>query len=320
MLCVLPTGAHPTDCPYQNHQVGLQPTTTAVAYQNAGGPGRNTTSSNTGQTNPVPSSRHISRSKSAYLPAMIFGRKRWCLLDTGSEVSVIPARYVPTNVITPSVRSLNAANGSSIPVTGETNLLLDLGDQSLRVPCLVSEHVDEILLGLTFLEENRCVWHFADRSIQIRGHGYRLYAHKVTWSVRRVTLQEDTTVAPRCQQNLMAQTIYRTLAPSNNPWVSKPFEVAPGLRLARTMVADRPSNVVMQIVNTNDEEVRLPKGTCLGNLEEVVPVVGEPSDEDNADSFSHIENVIDGVDESLSSEHRTDFRQLILKHSDVFSK
>jgi len=90
---------------------------------------------------------------------MIFGRNRWCLLDTGSEVSVIPARYVPTNVIPPAVRSLNAANGSSIPVTGETNLLLDLRDQTLRVPCLVSEHVDEILLGLTFLEENRCVWH-----------------------------------------------------------------------------------------------------------------------------------------------------------------
>jgi len=63
---------------------------------------------------------------------MIFGRKLWCLLDTGSEVSVIPARYVPTYVITPSVHSLNAANGSSIPVTGETNLLLDLGDQFAR--------------------------------------------------------------------------------------------------------------------------------------------------------------------------------------------
>ena len=87
--------------PYQNHQIGLHPTTAAVGYQNPGGPGRNTRSSNTGQTNLVPSSRHISGSKSAYLPAMIFGHKRWCLLDTGSEVTVIPARYVPTNVITP---------------------------------------------------------------------------------------------------------------------------------------------------------------------------------------------------------------------------
>jgi len=58
----------------------------------------------------------------------------------------------------------------------------------------------------------------------------------------------------------------------------------------------------MQIVNTNDEEVRLPKGTCLGNLEDVVPVVGEPSGEDNADSSSRIQSVIDGVDESLCCE------------------
>ena len=28
------------NCPYQNHQVGLHPTTAAVAYQNPGGPGR----------------------------------------------------------------------------------------------------------------------------------------------------------------------------------------------------------------------------------------------------------------------------------------
>jgi len=60
------------NCPYQNHQVGLHPTTAAVAYQNPGGPGCNTSSSNTGQTNPVPSGRHISGSKSAYLPANIF--------------------------------------------------------------------------------------------------------------------------------------------------------------------------------------------------------------------------------------------------------
>jgi len=135
------------NCPYQNHQIGLHPTTAAVGYRNPGGPGRNTSSSNTGQTNPVPSSRHISGSKSAYLPAVIFGRKGWCLLDTGSEVSVIPARYVPSNVITPSVRSLNAANGSSIPVTGETNLLLDLRYQSLRVLCLVSEPLTKSSLG-----------------------------------------------------------------------------------------------------------------------------------------------------------------------------
>jgi len=95
-----------------------------------------------------PTTNHfISGSRSAYLPCRVFGRKRWCLLDTGSEVSVIPARYVPSNAVKPSTRTLNAANGTRIPVSGETNLMLDLGDQCLEVPCL----------GLTFLEESRCV-------------------------------------------------------------------------------------------------------------------------------------------------------------------
>jgi len=56
----------------------------------------------------------------------------------------------------------------------------------------------------------------------------------------------------------MAHTIYRTLAPSSNRWISKPFDVALGLQLARLMVADRSSNVVMQMVNMNAKELRLP--------------------------------------------------------------
>jgi len=127
MLCLLPTGAHPTELSLSEPSGWTPPDHSGSGLPKPWWTGGNTSSSNTGPTNPVPSSRHISGSKSAYLPAMIFGRKRWCLLDTRSEVSVISARYVPTNVITPSGRSLNAANGSSTPVTGETNFLLDLG-------------------------------------------------------------------------------------------------------------------------------------------------------------------------------------------------
>ena len=114
------------------------------------------------QTVQVSDSRHITGSNYAYLPAKISGHKRWCLLDIGSEVSVVPVRHVPHNDVQVSTRTLNVANGTSIPVSNETNLVLNFGDQCLNVPCLVSEHVDEILLGLTFLEENQCVWQFAD--------------------------------------------------------------------------------------------------------------------------------------------------------------
>jgi len=100
----------------------------------------------------------------------------------------------------------------------------------------------------------------------------------------------------------MAQAVYRTLASSASEWATKPFEVAPGVRLARTLVADSPSNVGMQVVNTNDEEVRLPKGLSLGNLEEVVHISAKEDGAKIDEDYSHIDSLISGTDESLSTE------------------
>jgi gag-polyprotein putative aspartyl protease len=79
------------------------------------------------------------------------------LLDTGSEASIIPARYMSDNDLRPSVQTLNAANGTAIRVLGEADVTLDMGSLQIAVSCLVSEHVDEILLGLSFLEQNACI-------------------------------------------------------------------------------------------------------------------------------------------------------------------
>jgi len=73
-------------CPYQNHQPGYGAPSAAMACQNCGGPDHITSNCNQRATSssrensapvngPTSTSRHISESKSAYLPAMIFGRK-----------------------------------------------------------------------------------------------------------------------------------------------------------------------------------------------------------------------------------------------------
>jgi hypothetical protein len=81
--------------------------------------------------------RHIAGSRSAYLPATIFGRERWCLLDAGSEVSVVPSRCVSLKDLKPSVQVLNAANGTTIAVLGEIDTILELGSLQISVTCLV---------------------------------------------------------------------------------------------------------------------------------------------------------------------------------------
>jgi len=135
---------------------------------------------NSSSAMPPSTNYFISGSRSTYLPCRVFGKNRWCLLDTGSEVSVIPARCVPYKELIPTSQILNAANGTNINVTKEAKLTIELDGCTVTTRGLVSEHVDEILLGLTFLEETGCIWNFKERSIEIQGAQFKLYAHKPT--------------------------------------------------------------------------------------------------------------------------------------------
>ena len=80
---------------------------------------------------------------------------------------MIPARCVPENLSSPSSQQLNAANGTTIDVAGDADIELTFGDIFIVVQCLISEHVDEILLGLTFMEANQCIWNFQERFLEM---------------------------------------------------------------------------------------------------------------------------------------------------------
>jgi transposase InsO family protein len=265
--------------------------------------------------------RYVTGSRSAYIVANIFGHKRFCLLDTGSETSIIPARFMSDNDLRPSVQTLNAANGTAIRVLGEADIMLNIGSLKITVPCIVSEHVDEILLGLSFLEQNDCVWDFSKRSISIKGERVRLLAHKPTNGVRRVVLQDETVLQPRCQQTILAKTVYSSLPKSAASWVTKPTELTSGVGVARTLVTDSPENVQIRVVNTNDYEVHLKKGMNLGSLEEVEAV---ESDSDNERALTapsdNLADIINGVDVTVSDEDKSAFNSLLEKYRSIFSK
>ena len=273
---------------------------------------------------PPHTNHYVSGSRSAYLPAKIYGKDRWCLLDSGREVSVVPARCVPHDKLRPASQTVRAANGTDIPVIGETELSLETDGGVLTTPCLVSEHVDEILLGLNFLEENHCVWNFNQRSVDIRGKQLKLYAHKPTWGVRRIVLQETVELQPRSQQNLPAKTVYSNFSPSLSNWISQPIEIAPGVRLARTVVRDRPTDVHVNVVNTNDHTVVLPPDLPLGRLEEahveapVAPSTSSPGT--GVNDTRHLDSLLQGVDESVSNDIRRALKRLLERHSSVFSR
>ena len=173
------------------------------------------------------------------------------------------ASYVSQNKLRPSSQTLKAAIGTVIPILGETELSLNLGMLSTTACCLVSEYVSEILLGLSFLEENECVWNFGQRILLINGIQISLIVHKPTGSVRRVILREETVVPPRCEMTVLAKTVYSDLSLGCDEWSSKTFELSPGVRLARTLVEDKPTDVPLRLINTNDYAAPLQSGLSL---------------------------------------------------------
>jgi hypothetical protein len=67
---------------------------------------------------------------------------------TLAEVTVFAARHLSNIEIEPTGQRLTAANGSDIEVLDETSVPLVVGNQVIATRCLVSEYVDELILGL----------------------------------------------------------------------------------------------------------------------------------------------------------------------------
>ena len=94
-------------------------------------------------------------SNATYLRAKINGI--WCsvLLDSGSEVSVVPRHLVENCQLEPTTQTLKAANGSPIPVLGEVTVLFSTPKFKSEVTALVTDHVAEPMLGANWLCANK---------------------------------------------------------------------------------------------------------------------------------------------------------------------
>jgi len=95
-----------------------------------------------------------SAAASNYLRVMINGKIHLCLLDTGCEVTLIPAKMVDVSNIRENSQPLLAANGTRIPVMGSTTLDAHVGIRRISIQGLVSRHVTDIMLGVDWLKEN----------------------------------------------------------------------------------------------------------------------------------------------------------------------
>ena len=80
----------------------------------------------------------LKKLRNVYVPVQLFNRKTSAMLDTGCDSSIIWARLLPPGVhVEPTLNTLRAANGNSIPVEGVAKVTFCIGTQEFtnHDPC-----------------------------------------------------------------------------------------------------------------------------------------------------------------------------------------
>lgn len=216
-----------------------------------------------------PSYRRLNSRKDdeTYLEASIDGRRTFCLLDSGCQFSTLLARFVAPSELQPADIQLFAVNGSELPVVGRINVALNIQGMEIPTVFLVSDEVDEVLLGIDFLVANNVRWKFSEGRVEIHDMVVPLLPRPVRGRVRRVYASERVVVQPSSEFVLpVALSQVSRLLPAAD-WLVEPHEIRRGVIVARTLDSDDSESCAVRVINVNDSPVELKGGACIGEAQ-----------------------------------------------------
>lgn len=134
------------------------------------------------------------KKKSVYLTGVIDGRKHQCLIDTGSEINLIPARLTEGRNVEATPQRLIAANGSEIDLIGQVGVYISFdGIDEQQMTFLVSSGIEEIVLGMDFLINNDCQVDFVTNEVSIGRKKVTNTVQSQVWKCRCMRTGENST-------------------------------------------------------------------------------------------------------------------------------
>ena len=138
-----------------------------------------------------------------YIRGTINGQQQLCLIDTGSEVSLVPSSVIEGLELRSCNRTLMAANGSEIRVLGEVLVSIKIG-RGFEIPTtfLVSDQIVETMLGMDWLREHRCRLGFGAGALFVGKRRISLLRGNGSNWCRRVIVAEEVVVLPKCQREV----------------------------------------------------------------------------------------------------------------------
>ena len=210
-----------------------------------------------------------------YLALRLHGREVYGLLDTGCDTSVISRRVIPNEPLKPTTQKLFAANGTEIALLEETELTLTMSGHEVTATVVVSEEVDDLILGIDWLGSHRCRWSFAQNLIEIDGEVVRLISRPRQNMLRRIYAVNSTVIPSGHTTSVLVTMSLSTLRQTAGDWAVEPRSLGTGILAARTLMRDEGRRSAIKVMNMREVDFLLRRGEFIGQAEQVTAAVDE---------------------------------------------
>jgi transposase InsO family protein len=268
-----------------------------------------------------------------YVDIECMGQERPFLLDSGSDVTIVPADFVKGIRLFPTNKRAFAANATEIDLLGEVTVELKIGNILIPTRVIVSNSVAEGLIGYDWLANNDVFWGFGFGRILIQGQVVPLSARSdEEIHCNRVVVQKSTTIPSFSETVIPARIIFgvgqirsctdETQAEHNMSM--EPSETEHGLCVAGALLPPRSYNLPARIVNVSGRSVRLHEGETLGKTQvlktaDVIETecVRKGSAEAGADWRKEL---LEKVDSSVTQVEKKRLNDILNEYEDCFSQ
>ena len=241
-------------------------------------------------------------------------------------------RFKDIEISPTSTTQVLAANNSPIRIYGETNLPFFLGDHCLWTAALVSEDVEEVMLGSDWLRDYGCVWDFGTGNLCIDGRLAVTLTRRGHIKCRRVLVQEFKEIPPRSQVDVKACVTVLSIREPTEDVIVETRQLKPGLYVGRTLLPADHHDQKVCVANTTGRPQLISAGTCLGQAlpatvvmsgdgpttaDMTEPIVTDDKDKSPTDV---IKPVLEKLPTEVTDEQRQRIAGLMEDYDDIFSR
>ena len=144
---------------------------------------------------------------------------------------------------------VTAANGTKINVLGSRVFHIKLNGIAFDAEMLVSNDIEEAMLGVDFLGSHDCTWQINKGVVTIDSHVLKLHSGRHGVACRRVYCQDTTVIPAFSQQDVVVSLPLRNVNDGSDSLLLDATQVHAGVTLASCVLPSDITSAMVRVCN-----------------------------------------------------------------------